>query len=91
MESNIPLWKYKRKVFSFGGKLVGHLPVCKRLQVATSIIKCRASTLTKGWDDHIDDIQLKNMLTETMTRGKQLIPAEINDVWAAKSFMYGLM
>ena len=35
--------------------LVGHLPVCKWLWMATSFIKREASTITKGWDDEEDD------------------------------------
>ena len=37
----------RRSVFSFCGKLIGHLPVCGWLRVATVFIKRRANSLTK--------------------------------------------
>ena len=58
----------RRGVFSLCGILVGHLPVCGWLLVATSIMKRRASMVTKGWDDKTADALLIDMVVETITR-----------------------
>ena len=45
-----------------------HFPVCSWLRVVTVFIKCKASLLTKEWDDEARDASLCHMLTETMAR-----------------------
>ena len=48
----------RQNIFSLCGKLVGHLPVGGWLRVAVAFIKRRASDVTTGWDDKIDDAPL---------------------------------
>ena len=56
-----------RNIFSVCGKLVGHLPVGGWLRVAVVFIKRRASDVTTGWDDKIDDAPLNTMIKEVIT------------------------
>ena len=49
-------------LFSLCSKLVGHLPVGGWLHVAVAFIKQRASDITAGWDDKIDDAPLNTMI-----------------------------
>ena len=65
----------RRSVFSLCGKLVGHLPVCGWLRVATAFIKRRASAVTSRWDDGVDDGPLNTMITETLARVRKADPA----------------
>ena len=58
----------RRNVFSLCGKLVGHLPVGGWLRVAVVFIKRRASDLTTGWDDKIDNAPLNTTIKEVLTR-----------------------
>ena len=58
----------KRSVFSCCGKLVGHLPVCGWLHVATAFIKRRANMLTSTWDKEIHDECLSFMLEDVYQR-----------------------
>ena len=58
----------RRSVFSFCGKLIGHLPVCGWLRVATAFIKRRANSLTSTWDERIHDESLRAMLEDTIRR-----------------------
>ena len=58
----------RRSVFSFCGKLIGHLPVCGWLRVATAFIKRRANSLTSTWDERIHDESLRVMLEDTIRR-----------------------
>ena len=64
----------RRGVFSLYGILVGHLPVCRWLRVATDIMKRRAGMVTKGWDDETADALLIGMVAETITRVKKNDP-----------------
>ena len=90
----------RRAVFSLFGRLVGHLPVCSWLHVATSAIKRRASTVTKSWDDETTDTLLVEMVTKTIAIVKKNNPArgdwciqgkEIN-VWiSASSLAIGVL
>ena len=61
-------------IFSLCGKLVGHFPVCGWLRVACSILKRRASAVTKGWDDEAKDAPLHRMVTETLDSVQQYDP-----------------
>ena len=58
----------RRSVFSFCGKLIGHLPVCGWLRVATAFIKRRANSLTSTWDERIHDESLRAMLEDMIRR-----------------------
>lgn len=66
----------RRSVFSFCGKLVGHLPVCGWLRVATAFIKRRANSSTSTWDEEVCDESLRAMLEDTVRRVKQDDPAK---------------
>ena len=52
---DIPDTLTRRSVFSFCGKLIGHLPVCGWLRVATAYMKRKANALTSTWDEVIYD------------------------------------
>ena len=56
----------RRAVFSLCGRLVGHFPVCGWLRVACGVLKRRASSVTKGWDDETRDNLLQRMISETV-------------------------
>ena len=72
---DVPSVVTRRTVFSLCGKLVGHLPVCGWLRVATGVMKRRANAVTKGWDDEATDTLLERMMTETVARVRQEDPA----------------
>ena len=63
-------------MFSICGKLVGHLPVSGWLRAATGVLKRRATVVTKGWDNIVDDDSLKQMMAETLTRVRRSDPAQ---------------
>ena len=65
----------RRNIFSLCGKLVGHLPVGGWLCVAVAFIKRRASDVTTGWDEKIDDAPLNTMIKEVITRVHKEGPA----------------
>ena len=58
------------------GKLIGHLPVCGWLRVATAFMKRRANSSTSTWDEEIHDESLRAMLEDTVRRVKQNDPAK---------------
>ena len=66
----------RRSVFSFCGKLIGHLPVCGWLRVATAFMKRKANALTSTWDEEIYDESLRAMNEDTVRRVKQNDPAK---------------
>ena len=72
----VPRVLTRRTVFSFCGKLIGHLPVCGWLRVATAFIKRRANALSSTWDEKIDDEFLNHMLEDTLQRVKLHDPAK---------------
>ena len=89
----------RRNVFSLCGKLVGHLPVGGWLHVAVAFIKRRASDVTTGWDDKIDDTLLNTMIKEVLTRvrkedpvqGRWCVDGQALSVWIdASSFATGM-
>lgn len=49
-------------------KLVGDLHICRWLRVATAFIKCRATVVTAGWDDKVNDLLLKSMIAKLIAR-----------------------
>ena len=73
----------RHAVFSLCGRLMGHLPVCGWLHVVASTIKCRASTVIKGWDNKTTDTLLVHMVTETIARVKRSNPTgwQLGSYW----------
>lgn len=65
----------RRSVFSFCGRLVGHLPVCSWLRPACSLVKRRANELSYGWDDEITDDSLRLTMQEMRQHAEQDDPA----------------
>uniref|UniRef100_A0A5S6QJ61 RNA-directed DNA polymerase n=1 Tax=Trichuris muris TaxID=70415 RepID=A0A5S6QJ61_TRIMR len=66
----------RRIVFSYCGKLVGHLPVCGWLRVATAFAKRKANDATASWDEVIDDNELRTLLLEIAAEVKVRDPAK---------------
>ena len=60
-----------RTVFSLCGRLVRHLLVCSCLCVTCGILKRRANSVTKGWDDEAKDTVLQRMMFETIESVQQ--------------------
>ena len=60
----------RRSMFSCCGKLIGHLPVCGWLRVATAFMKRRANSSTSTWDEEIYDESLRAMMEDTVRRVK---------------------
>ena len=83
----------RRNVFSLCGKLVGHLPMGGWLRIAVAFIKQRASDVTAGWDDKINDAPLNTMIKEVLTRvrkedparGRWCVDGQTLSVWADTS------
>jgi len=71
----IPSLLTRRSVFSLCGKLVGHLPVCGWLRVATAFVKRRANLLSSTWDEEICDGLLRSMLEDMVQKVKVNDPA----------------
>ena len=69
----------RRSVFSFFGKLIGHLPVCGWLRIATAYMKRKANALTSTWDEVIYDESLRAMLEDTVQRVERNDPG--NGQW----------
>ena len=65
----------RRAVFSLCGRLVGHSPMCGWLHVACGLLKRRASSVTKGWDDETRDNLLQRMISETVDSVRRNDPA----------------
>ena len=63
-------------MFSFCVKLIGHLPACGWLQVATAFMKRKANSSTSTWDEEIYDESLRAMMEDTVRRVKQNDPAK---------------
>ena len=70
-------------------KTLGHLPVCRWLHSAAGVIKCRASAVTKGWDNKTTDIPLACMMQgmivhvcrDDLVRGDWCIDREEINAW----------
>ena len=54
----------RQAVFSLCGRLVGHFPECGWLRVACRVLKRRASSVTKSWDNEMRDSLLQRMIFE---------------------------
>ena len=65
-----------QSIFSLCGKLIRHLPVCRWLWAPTGMIKRRANTVTRGWDDTTEDAPLWQMVRETIARVAQSDPSQ---------------
>ena len=87
---DMPRVVMRQNVFSLSSELVGHLPVGGWLRVAVAFIKRRASDVTAGWDDKIDDAPLKTMIKEVLTRVRKEDPARGRWCVATKPLAYGL-
>ncbi|CAM1326679.1 Uncharacterised protein r2_g3561 [Pycnogonum litorale] len=61
---DVPNVLTRRTVFSFCGKLVGHLPICGWLRVASSFIKRKVNSLTTSWDEVVSDEELRLMMED---------------------------
>ncbi|CAM1330155.1 Uncharacterised protein r2_g3929 [Pycnogonum litorale] len=72
---DVPNVLTRRTVFSFCGKLVGHLPICGWLRVASSFIKRKVNSLTTSWDEVVSDEELRLMMEDLMLRVKRNDPA----------------
>lgn len=72
---NVPDVITQQNLFSLFWKLVEHLSVCGWLHVVTGFIKQWTNMVTKGWDDQVDDILLKQMVKETVDEAQQEDPA----------------
>ncbi|KAK4326576.1 hypothetical protein Pmani_002890 [Petrolisthes manimaculis] len=90
----------RRTVFSYCGKLVGHLPVCGWLRVAVAYVKRRANLVTQEWDDLIVGDELKILLEDIMdrvgkddpVRGRWEVTGDVAKVWVdASSLAMGAM
>ena len=66
----------RRTVFSFCGRLVGHLPVCDWLRVAVAYIKRRSNSSTSTWDEEMCDDSVRAMLEDCVRRAKQDDPTK---------------
>ena len=83
----------RRSVFSFCGKLVGHLPICGWLRPAASFVKRRVNELSHSWDDEVLDEGLRVILQEMWqlvcdgdpARGRWDVHAEEATVWVDAS------
>ena len=73
---DIPDTLTRCSVFSFCGKLIGHLPVCGWLRVATAYMKRKANALTSTWDEVIYDESLRAMLEDTVQRVERNDPGK---------------
>lgn len=51
-----------------------YLSVCEWVRVATRFIRWQANTVTKGWDEQLDDILLKQIVKETLDSDKDILP-----------------
>ena len=58
----------RRSIFSLCGKLMGHLPVCSWLCIATAFVRWCANSETAGWDNETQDPPLIQMLSDIVTR-----------------------
>ena len=73
---DMPCVVTRQNIFSLCGKLVGNLPVDGWLRVAVAFIKRRASDVTAGWDDKIDDAPFNTMIKAVLTRVRKEDPAQ---------------
>ena len=66
----------RRNIFSLCGKLVWHLPMGGWLREVVAFIKWRASDVTAGWEDKIDNGPLNTIIKEVLTRVHKEDPAQ---------------
>ena len=58
----------RHTVFSMGGKLVVHFPVCGWLRMITRVLKRRVIAVTKGWDDPVNNASFRWVMEEVLER-----------------------
>ena len=71
----VPSVVMRQTVFSLCGRLVRHFLVCGWLCIACGILKRRASSITKGWDNEPRDTVMQRMMFETIESVQQDDPA----------------
>ena len=77
--------------FSICGKLIGHFPVCGWLRTTTGMSKRWVNTVTKGWDDPINDVPHKQIVTEVLKKCFVMILLEVTGAWPKKNWTHGLI
>ncbi|KAF0297012.1 hypothetical protein FJT64_005559 [Amphibalanus amphitrite] len=65
----------RRALFAWCGQLVSHLPVAGWLRPAAAWLKRRANALSQGWDDPIDDPDLRAQVSQVAERVTSNDPA----------------
>lgn len=76
---DVPTLLTRRNVFSFCGRLTGHLPVCNWVRPAVAYLKRIANSRSTGWDDEIVDESLRSALEDVIQRVRQNDPSR--GVW----------
>ena len=87
---DMPCVVTRQNIFSLCGKLVGNLPVDGWLRVAVAFIKRRASDVTAGWDDKIDDAPFNTMIKAVLTRVRKEDRRRADGASTTKPLAYGL-
>ena len=90
----------RRELFSWGGKVLGHYPVCGWLRPAVAYLKRRACRDTERWDDEIPDAWVVTGAEEVMDRleredpvkGRWDVEGQEATVWVdASALAYGVV
>ena len=58
----------RRAVFSWCGQLVAHLPLCGWLRPAAAWLKRQVNSVTRGWDDEVDNAPLREQMDAVWAR-----------------------
>ena len=59
----------RRGIFSFCGRVIGHLPICGWLRPAVSFIKRQVNQETQGWDDELSfGSPVRKLVADIMVR-----------------------
>ena len=58
----------RRAVCSWCGQLVAHLPLCGWLRPAAAWLKRQVNSVTRGWDDEVDDAPLREQMDAVWAR-----------------------
>ena len=76
---SVPEVVTKRSVFSFCGKMLGHLPVCGWLRPAIAFLKRMTNVKSSTWDDKITDPGIVVIMEDIEQRVRERDPA--NGKW----------